>query len=751
MSALARILLDRKMHVSGSDENPTSVLEELKGKGACITHHHSAQNISSEDIIIFSSAVSADNPEYQKALVSQCKMLHRSELLAQLMQGFNTIAITGTHGKTTTSSLLTAVFLEAQLDPTYAIGGVFQSCNGKVGKGTHFVFEADESDGSFLNYCPNCAIVTNLELEHMDHYKTEKELEDSFRTFFSQISNTCIYCLDDERLAKLNPKGMSYGFSEKAHFRLSNFSQKGWHLFFDLSTPTNQYEKIEVALIGRHNALNAAAAFAMALTFNIPEKTIRAALKHFPGVKRRAEKKGEEHGILRIDDYAHHPSEIHAVLRGIKEAVQERRLVVLFQPHRYTRTRDHLEEFGKAFEWADLLFVTDIFQSREDPISELSAHTVIEQIQKKSITPVSYVPRHECEKVMEERLRPYDVFVTLGAGDITSVQRPYQPRKWKVGVVFGGHSPEHEISIRSSRLVIDSINRQTCDVIPFYIDQSWNWKEMMGEIEECEVFFPILHGPNGEDGTIQGFFEMLQKAYVGSDHLASALAMDKVFAKQCAIKAQVPTPAYRHFNYLAWLQDKQRYLSHNLRYPLYVKPVRLGSSIGISQVKKASDLESAIEKAFRYDSRVMIEEGKVACREFEFALVGNSDGFEISVPNPGEKIGEGEFVDFEKKYGKQAIEMTVEPTLSKKTLEMGKELAKRVYLALHCSGFTRVDFLLDPQENWWFFELNTIPGMTPLSLFPKIWKRDNVDAQKLVDRLIILALAKKTTQNRHGQ
>lgn len=753
MSALAHILLERKMQVGGSDTGSSSILEELKAKGAQIAGEHHQDNISPDDIVVFSSAVTKQNPEYRAAVEQGCHMLHRSELLAELMKEFTTVGIAGTHGKTTASSLLAAIFVEAKLDPTYAIGGLLEGVNGRKGEGKHFLFEADESDGSFLNYFPDYALVTNLEEEHMDHYRTYKELEESYATFLSQVGKHVVFCADDANLSKI-AKGTSYGFSERAQYRLTNFRQEGWHLFFDLK----EYGTIEAALVGRHNALNVAGAFLLAKMLQVPEKSIREALKKFAGVRRRCEKKGEEHGVLRIDDYAHHPSEIAVTLRAIKEAVQERRLIALFQPHRYCRTQDHLEDFGRAFEWADHVIVTDIYQAREEAIENLSAHSVIEKINKYSTVPCEYVSRKECVDHLAATLRPHDVLVTLGAGDITSVHRPFKPKKWKVGVVSGGRSNEHEISVRSGKFVKGALNPEFYDVIPFHIHQSGEWStdeitaplhKLMDKIEECEIFMPILHGLHGEDGTLQGFFETLQKVYVGSDHLSASLSMNKVLAKQLAEKNGVPTPSYAHFHHRQWLRDREKCLHHNLSYPVFVKPVHLGSSIGITQVKRPDQLEEAIEKAFRFDTHVMIEEGKMGCRELEFACVGNAEGFDICVPHPGEKIAYGEFVDYEKKYGEGAVSTSVDPTLSKETLAKGREYAKKAYLAMQCGGLTRVDFLLDSKEQWWFFELNAIPGMQPLSLFPKIWKRDGVDASALMDRLIVLAIARQTMQNRH--
>ena len=737
MSALAHILLDKQMWVQGSDKGSSPILSELEKKGALIYKEHSASHISRGDTVVYSSAINPDNPEFQAAEALGCKMLHRSELLSELIADHKSVAIAGTHGKTTTSSMLTAILLQAKMDPSFALGGLLNNRNGQKGKGGHFLFEADESDGSLLNYSPDVAIITNVEPEHMDHYKTEVALRESYATFASQVKEFLLYCGDHMKMQK----GESYGFSSKCKHVIKNFEQNEWNLSFDIG----RFKKITVAAIGRHNALNAAAAFLMALHLGIPEESIRSALKGFSGVKRRCEKRGDAHGILQIDDYAHHPTEIHTTLRGIKEAIGERRLVVLFQPHRYSRTQDHLVEFGRAFEWADEVYITDIFLAREKPIPGLSAQSVIDEV-KKHHQHCHYIARSDCPDKIE--LRPHDVFVTMGAGDIYKAHKEFLPKKWKAAVLAGGRSPEHEISLRSAQFVFDSLNPAFYEKELFTIhkDGSWSVGDIHGplsavihKLEECEIVLPILHGPNAEDGTIQGFLKTLNKPFVGPDHLGCAIAMNKVLAKKLAQAEGVPTPPYTYFHKLDWMREKERCLNHGLSYPVYVKAAHLGSSIGTYCVKSAEELESAIENALRYDCEVMIEEGRVACREIEFAVLGNHD---VQVPKPGEKLALGEFVSYEMKYGTNPVPTSIDPTLTKETLARGQEFAKRTYRALHMSGLSRVDFLLDPQNNWWFFELNAIPGMQKLSLFPKIWNREGLSPSRLVDQLVILALAR---------
>ncbi len=785
MSALAQILLDKHLPVSGSDLSLNETTEKLKSKGAYVHKGHSEHHISEHDTVIFNSQIQKENPEYSAALQLKRPLLHRSELLAQLMRGYQTLAVSGTHGKTTTSSLLTNVLIEAGLDPTFALGGLLAGTNGRLGKGSYFVAEADESDGSFLNYTPSGAIVTNIEAEHLDYYKTESALEDAFRQFFAKVKheNLLFYCGDDEKLALLsNQKGVSYGFGAQNALKIERFKQKEWSIQFDLHFEGKTYSEITVSVIGTHNALNAAAVFGLSLRLGIPEEKIRLALKHFPGVARRAEKKGGTGGILFLDDYAHHPTEILTTIKAVKDAVKERRLVVVFQPHRYSRVKELFEDFCTSFDLADFLLVTDIYSAQEQPIEGLNGELLAENIQKFSTVPTSYAARENLCENLKIILRPHDVVLTLGAGDINRLHsellKDFSPKKLNIGLIFGGRSCEHEISLRSSRFVGNSLNPDLYNVRYFGINKEGRWilgneaeeqlrtesvirsqntfsildPEVTQELALCDVFLPILHGTYGEDGTLQGFFEILDKPYTGPDWRAAAICMDKVMTKRLVAAGGVKTPKDLTFGYLSWLENKNDWLERiekELSFPVYVKPVHLGSSVGISCVYEPSELGKAIHLAFSFDIQVLVEEGKMNCRELEFAVLGNTHSYAVVAPAPGEKLAEGNFVDYQKKYGNTPVKTTVTPDLPPELLEKGKRLAKLAYESVGSSGMTRVDFLLDTEGEFWLFEMNPIPGLQQFSLFPKIWNREGVVPEQLFDRLIILALERHERQKRH--
>jgi UDP-N-acetylmuramate--alanine ligase len=335
------------------------------------------------------------------------------------------LLVSGTHGKTTTSSLLAHLLMESRYNPSFAVGGIIKNCdtNGKYGIGPYFVAEADESDGSFLKYNPFGAIITNIDDDHYDYWRSKKALVEGFRQFTNQISSPehFFWCGDDELLRTLKLKGISYGFEEGNHLKVLSFRQEGWKNLFDVQFENKRYSEIEVPLIGAHNVLNAAAVFGMGLRINIPESSIRNAFTSFQGIGRRTDFKGECQSISAYDDYAHHPTEIFATLRAIKHAIDKRRLVVAFQPHRYTRTRDCFAEFGPAFSSADRVILTDIYSAGEKTIEGINAVMLLKKIQESSPVNICYSNRKDLSHFLCSILQKHDVLVTMGAGDITKI------------------------------------------------------------------------------------------------------------------------------------------------------------------------------------------------------------------------------------------------------------------------------------------------------------------------------------------
>lgn len=426
MSGLARLLLSRNHSVTGSDIALNATIENLVKEGAVVHKGHAASHIPPQSKVVYTSDVKEDNPEYQAALKLQLPLLHRSDLLAALLQGHKALAVAGTHGKTTTSALLGTVLIEAGLDPSFAVGGVlpaYQS-NARFGKGELFPFEADESDRSFLKYHPFGAIVTNIDNDHLNNYEENFSLlVNAFKTFMGQVESPkhLFWCRDDPHLAQLNIPGQSYGINPSSDWKIISHRQDGFKLYFDLVHEGHKYPEIEIGLAGRHNVLNAAAVFGLALSLGASEEKIRQGLKAFQGVLRRCEEKGSFNGIRFIDDYAHHPTEIQTTLQGIRQAVGPSRLIAVFQPHRYSRTKDCLGQYGNIFDAADELLITDIFGAGEAPIPHLSHAHIVEEIGEKSAIPCRYVPRSALGHYLSEFVLPLDVVVTLGAGDVTKV------------------------------------------------------------------------------------------------------------------------------------------------------------------------------------------------------------------------------------------------------------------------------------------------------------------------------------------
>ena len=421
MSALAHILCEKGVSVSGSDMAASATTEALKKKGAQIFIGHAPENVLPGSTVVFSTDIKEDNVELMRAKELHLPLLHRSEMLGKLMGDFSALLVTGTHGKTTTSSLLAHVLKVAGVNPTFAIGGQVKSLgsNGGYGAGKYFVAEADESDGSFLKYPGFGAIVTNIDNDHIEYWKTEEALIKGFKQFMSHITSKehLFWCIDDPLLANLAPQGVSYGFHPKAQLRIERFSQEGWHLNYDLHFDGVTIKNIRVPLIGKHNVYNSAAVFGLCLRVGVEEEKIKEAFLSFQGVGRRADKKGEWKGIPLYDDYAHHPTEIAATLQAVKQAAGERRLVVVFQPHRYTRVRDCFEQFADVFVDADLLVMTDIYAAREKPIDGITTETLKAKIKKQSL----YAPRRELAPYLSALLAPSDLVLTIGAGDVTTL------------------------------------------------------------------------------------------------------------------------------------------------------------------------------------------------------------------------------------------------------------------------------------------------------------------------------------------
>lgn len=429
MSGLAEILLNLGFKVSGSDLNLNHACKRLQTLGAKIAQGHSAANLSADSsLLVYSSAVTPENPELIEATKRGIPLVRRAEVLAELMRLKFGVAVAGSHGKTTTTSMIAAVLEAAKLDPTVIIGGQVRSIGsgGKLGKGDFLVAESDESDRSFLLLKPSIAVVTNIDAEHLSAYASIQDLENSFEQFVRGVPfyGLALMCIDDARVRDLaqrySGRKMTFGLSPDAQLRAVNITQKRNVSSFEVLHDGQTLFNLDLPMPGKHLVSNSLAAVGIGLELGIALETIREALNSFAGVGRRAEVVGEQKGITIISDYAHHPTEVRATLEAVCSGWREKgnRVHVVFQPHRYTRTRECFVEFLSAFSQADTLLLTDIYAASEAPIEGISAATLLEAIAhpNKFLTPqLADVIAH-----LETCLRSGDVVLFMGAGSIGS-------------------------------------------------------------------------------------------------------------------------------------------------------------------------------------------------------------------------------------------------------------------------------------------------------------------------------------------
>ncbi len=427
MSAIARLLVRRGLRVSGSDIKQSPVTDELAKLGIKIFIGHDGSHVGDARAVIYSSAIREDNPELMEAGRKGALVMKRAEALAWLMKDKKLITVSGSHGKTTTASLASLLLLEAGLKPTIAVGGILKNIdtNASFGEGEFFVAEADESDGSFLYYTPDYSILTNIDREHLDYYRTfEKELE-AFAEFISATreGGWLFCCRDDERLLRLakasEKKVVFFGMDARADIYPGAVEFKGLTSRFDCFYRNKPLGNFFLSLGGLHNVSNSLAVIALGLQLGIGLDVIKRALKDFKGARRRLEIKFQSGGYTLIDDYAHHPAEIKATLEALR-ALRAKRVTAVFQPHRYSRTRALLEDFGASFEAADRVIITDIYPAGEAPIEGVDAARVCDTIRRYAPRKeVSFLPKAGLAEAVLEAVEPGDLVITLGAGDIT--------------------------------------------------------------------------------------------------------------------------------------------------------------------------------------------------------------------------------------------------------------------------------------------------------------------------------------------
>ncbi|MBX7148857.1 UDP-N-acetylmuramate--L-alanine ligase [bacterium] len=444
MSGIAEVLLNLGYSVSGSDAKSSDNTKRLKRLGAKVYYKHQATNIDDAQVVVVSSAIKKDNPELVAAAAKHIPIIQRAEMLSELMRFSKYgIAVAGTHGKTTTTSLIASILYKAGLDPTMIIGGRvnhFRS-NARLGKGDFMVAESDESDGSFLKLSPTIAVITNIDREHMEFYKTFDNVVECYRQFANKVPfyGTCIMCIDHpvvrELMPKIEKRVLTYGFSGEAQVMASNIKTENGHTFYDLTLFNAPKGRVTLNMLGEHNVLNSLAAFAVASELNISFAKTCQALKSFKGVHRRCEVLLTTSQVTVIDDYGHHPEEIKATIKTIREGFAGR-LVTVFQPHRYSRTEDLYEEFVTCFDRTDVLIMTDIYSAGEAPIKGIEAAQLAQDIARRSGKEIHYVKndRHVVDNILKF-VQPQDIVLTQGAGDITKIGKELAKKLKNAGVL----------------------------------------------------------------------------------------------------------------------------------------------------------------------------------------------------------------------------------------------------------------------------------------------------------------------------
>ncbi len=426
MSAIATALAGMGHRVTGSDLKISPAMDRLRAAGVDLHIGHRTENVESVDAVTFSSAIPDNNLELSAARSAGIPVLSRASVLASICATRRTVAVAGTHGKTTTASILALILVEAGLRPSFIIGGELNEIGTGAAwdDGEWLVVEADESDGSFLELWPEAAVLTNVEPDHIEHYGSVDELERAFDLFLNQVSGPIVVCSDDPVASRLGMShgAVSYGQAGHAEYRVTDFDLGRSRVSFNLSRAGGVRERLELPVPGVHNALNAVGATVAGLRIGADPDSARRALARFAGVARRFQFRGERGGVTFVDDYAHLPGEVRAALATAAEGGWQR-VVCVFQPHRYSRTASLWSDFADAFESADLLVVTDVYSAGESPRPGVSGKLVVQAVlDAHPDTQVAYLPpRHSIVSYLSRTLRPGDVCVTLGAGDVTSL------------------------------------------------------------------------------------------------------------------------------------------------------------------------------------------------------------------------------------------------------------------------------------------------------------------------------------------
>ena len=737
MSALARMLAHRGFAVRGTDSTAGPETGRLSEEGIAVRIGHSGEGLSPDDVLVLTDAIDLGaSPEVARARALGIPIVRRSQALGWLLKPYKTICVTGTHGKTTTTGMIGAGLIAAGFDPTVVVGAAIPQWGGPVreGKGEWAVVEACEAYDSFHDFEPNVVVLTNLELDHVDFHETWENLRDSVVRFVNKDSmdglGDLIVCAESP--GALEAAG-EFAWGEPWTYRKGSWEERTEGC--EEGTPT-------LAIPGEHNRLNATAALMAVMSAAVfdgrgaEQSSLSClaapAIAAFTGAERRLQplQDGE---IKVFDDYAHHPTEIEASLRALRER-HDGRLVVVYQPHLYSRTAPLIDEFAAALSHADLVVLTDIYPAREAPMPGISSARIAEKV----AVPVKYVPsRHLLPREVSRIARKGDVVVGMGAGNIAEfgpalIEELARPGK-KVAVLYGGDSAEREVSLHSGRAVAAALGRKGYEVGLLDVTETLLSKGDLSKLigpQRPDVCFLAVHGTNAEDGAIQGLLQLLHLPYTGSRLAASAVAMDKAAAKRVLEGRGIRVPRGR----LVTNPDERI----DFDGPWVVKPNAQGSTVGLSFVEDPEALEWAIARALAYDDAVLVEEWVKGTEISTPVLV------DVALP-PVEIATKGEHYDFASKYLPGATEEIIPARIRPETISEAKRIALQAHRALGCEGATRTDAIVrDPEgaAEIVVLEVNTLPGMTATSLLPNSAAAAGIPFDDLCERLIQEAMGR---------
>lgn len=694
MSGVAEMLHRRGFQVHGTDSSDGPEVRRLRELGINVTIGHTGDAVRKGDALVLTDAIDLSvSPEVRAALESGAPLFRRSQVLGWLMRGKKVIAVTGTHGKTTTTGLVGTALMAAGIDPTVVVGAFVPGLGNAVieGSGEWAVIEACEAYDSLRDFDPQHVILTNFEPDHLDFHGSWENLKAAMLAFVHRmpIDGKLIFCRDDAGAVEVAD---AFAGQKQAY-------GKDDELLTGLALP------------GLHNRLNAQAARIVCAELGVDAAKAETALKAFTGASRRLQVLLDDR-VAVVDDYAHHPKEITASIQALREKFPNRRLVVVFQPHLYSRTADFLKEFAQSLSQADYLVMTDIYPAREAPMPGISSARIAEQV----TCPVDYVPsRHLLPRHVKSIAQDGDVIVGMGAGTIATfgpdfVAEFQRNGKPKVVVLMGGDSAEREVSLHTGRAIYAALKSSGHDVSLVDVSEkllSGQPIDFLSGVQKPDVAFLAVHGTNAEDGAIQGLLNLLHIPYTGSGILASAIAMDKERTKLVLKQGGLPVPegilvkSGEEFDSKAVPGEKW-----------VVKPNAQGSTVGLSFVNDRASLDSAVEKARHYGADVLVEEWIEGTEVSVPVLVDRALPVVEIVPSSG-------VYDFEMKYSPGATLEICPARLSDEITAKCQELALRAHQILGCRGASRTDILIKDGREPVILEVNTLPGMTPTSLLPK--------------------------------